>query len=140
VLPQEDWKAAVRSYAQAVHDVLLANPMSATVLFEIPLSGPLELIEHLIETLVQAGFDAGTAARALELVGDATLAQSRREIVAREFGDYPTSDARALVGHDPDRKFVQLRALLADPAATPDQSFAIDLIIAGLENLNTPDA
>ena len=41
-LPHGDWKAAVRSYAQAVHDVLVANPMSAAVLFEIPMSGPLE--------------------------------------------------------------------------------------------------
>jgi len=138
-LPQSDWKAAVRSYATAVHDVLLANPMSATVLVEIPLSGPLQLIEHFIEALVDAGFDAITAAYALEMVGDVTFAQARREILAQASDAYPTaSDAWALVTQDHDGRFEQLRTLLADQRRAPrrlDTSFEIDIIIEGLERL-----
>jgi len=138
-LPHGDWKAAVRSYAKAVHDVIVANPMSATVLLEIPLSGPLALVEHLIEALVDAGFDASTAANALEMVGDVTLAEARREVLAQALGAYPAaSDAWELVNQDHDRRFLQLRTLLADRHTGPravDASFGIDIIISGLETL-----
>ena len=138
-LPHGDWHAAVRSYASAVHEVLLANSMSATVLFEIPLSGPLELVEHFIEALVEAGFDATTAAYALEMVGDVTFAQARRENLARNSDAYPTAaDAWALVNQDHDGRFEQLRMLLNDQRTAPRSlgaSFEIDVIIAGLERL-----
>lgn len=139
---QGDWRVVVRSYAAALRDAFLQLGVLATS-FHLPAAsglGALAPVERVLAALVEAGFDADRAGRALTLITETAYTAGRAAVRLAENRAHPNlpevADALQSAAAD---DFPVLRRVVAARAGglgdAGQLEFDLDVVIAGLERV-----
>jgi TetR/AcrR family transcriptional regulator, tetracycline repressor protein len=135
----EDWRAAIRAWAEATRRSMLREGSMALVIDHLPAGGILTSIDALLQRLLEAGFDEVTAGRAIYCLTRIVFAGARDTVLVERHGEHPTfAEVARIVERLDDESLPHLRRLpLADDphrAAEDQARFDIDLVVAGLEH------
>ena len=135
----EDWRDAIRAWAEATRRTMLREGSMALVIEHLPGAGILTSVDALLQRLLDAGFDEVTAGRAVYCLTRVVFAGARDTLLVERHGEHPTfAEVARIVSGLPDDHLPHLRRLpLADDphrAAEDQARFDIDLVVAGLEH------
>lgn len=134
----EDWSAAIHTWAEATRRVMIREGSMALVIDHLPGGGILTSLDALLQRLLDAGFDAVTAGRALYCLTRIVFAGARDTLLVERHGAHPTTAEVARILADlPSDRLPHLRRLpfADDPLRGGEQArFDIDLIVAGLRH------
>jgi AcrR family transcriptional regulator len=84
--PAGDWRAEMRRFFTAFHELYLEHPAVAYVMVHRPLAGPntLRRGEPALQALLRAGFDDAAAVEAFTALGSYTVGASLYELARRD--------------------------------------------------------
>ena len=135
-----DWRDLLRLFATAVAEALT---QVGVLIWHVRFSGTVGMsvlaeIEHMIESLVEAGFDAMEAGRTMRLLADVAFAAAREALQAeRGHIDLQAEHVARTLNSESGHGFPLLRevATTREAAAGIGDQFAFDLelVISGLE-------
>ncbi|WNG81996.1 TetR/AcrR family transcriptional regulator C-terminal domain-containing protein [Mycobacterium sp. ITM-2016-00316] len=139
-----DWRVVARSFAGAIRDAYLKVGVLAAS-FHLPAASGLTAlapVETLLQALVDAGFDAVQAGRALTQISDTAYTSGRAAVLAAQSGVHPNVPEIAdALEHAADKDFSILRQVIestgADQDGTAQFEFSLAVVIAGLEGMLT---
>jgi TetR/AcrR family transcriptional regulator, tetracycline repressor protein len=137
-----DWRVVARSFAGAIRDAYLKVGVLAAS-FHLPAAAGLTAlapVETLLQALVDAGFDAVQAGRALTQISETAYAAGRAAVLAAQNRVHPNvpeiADALELAAEE---DFSILRQVIestgADQDGTDQFEFGLAVVIAGLEQM-----
>ena len=137
-LPAHDeWQSVLRSYAHAFRDGLI---QVGVTLDHTPLRGAgaaaaLTLAEHVIDVLLEAGFDPDYARKGLTALANIAQSSSQSAVqMSTGRHDYGAETVAALASADDDEYPSLRQALTGAPSSEADQfEFELNLAIGGLE-------
>ncbi len=137
-----DWRVVARSYAAAIRDAYLQVGVLATS-FHLPAAnglGALAPVECLLQALVDAGFDAVQAGRALTQISETAYAAGRTAVLAAQNRVHPNvPEVADALEHAAAQDFPILRQVVAASGADQDGTdqfdFSLAVVIAGLERM-----
>jgi TetR/AcrR family tetracycline transcriptional repressor len=137
-----DWRVVARSYAAAIRDAYLKVGVLATS-FHLPAAsglGALAPVECLLQALVDAGFDAVQAGRALTQISETAYAAGRNAVLAAQNRVHPNvPEVADALEHAAAQDFSILRQVVAasgtDQDGTDQFEFSLAVVIAGLERM-----
>jgi AcrR family transcriptional regulator len=135
----EDWQEAIRAWAAATRAVMLREGSMALTIDHLPGGGILGSLDTLLQRLIAAGFDEGTAGRALYCLTGTVFAGARDTLLVERHGEHPTlAEVARVLGDLPAERLPHLRRLsfADDPrkGAEEQARFDIDLVVAGLQH------
>ena len=142
-LPEDgDWRVVARSYAAAIRDAYLKVGVLATS-FHLPAAsglGALAPVECLLQALVDAGFDAVQAGRALTQISETAYAAGRTAVLAAQNRVHPNvPEVADALEHAAAQDFSILRQVIAANGTDTDGAdqfeFSLAVVIAGLERM-----
>jgi AcrR family transcriptional regulator len=137
-----DWRLVVRSYAAALRDAFTRLGVLATS-FHLPAAsglGALAPVECVLQALVDAGFDADEAGRALTLITETAYTAGRAAVLVAQNRVHPNvpevADALQSAASDDYPILRQVLASREEEGRDPGQlEFDLTVIIAGLERV-----
>lgn len=137
-----DWRVVARSFAGAIRDAYLKVGVLAAS-FHLPAATGLTAlapVETLLQALVDAGFDAIQAGRALTQISETAYAAGRTAVLAAQNRVHPNVPEIAdALEHAADNDFSILRQVIestgADQDGTDQFEFSLAVVIAGLERM-----
>lgn len=137
-----DWRVVARSFAAAIRDAYLKVGILAAS-FHLPAAsglGALAPVECLLQALVDAGFDAVQAGRALNQISETAYAAGRAAVLAAQNKVHPNVPEIAdALEHAAEHDFSILRQVIdftgADQDGTDQFEFSLAVVIAGLERM-----
>ncbi|MGK2868366.1 MAG: TetR/AcrR family transcriptional regulator C-terminal domain-containing protein [Mycobacterium sp.] len=137
-----DWRVVARSFAAAIRDAYLKVGILAAS-FHLPAAsglGALAPVECLLQALVDAGFDAVQAGRALNQISETAYAAGRAAVLAAQNKVHPNVPEIAdALEHAAAQDFSILRQVIdftgADQDGTDQFEFSLAVVIAGLERM-----
>lgn len=137
-----DWRVVARSFAGAIRDAYLKVGVLAAS-FHLPAATGLTAlapVETLLQALVDAGFDAVQAGRALTQISETAYAAGRAAVLAAQNRVHPNVPEIAdALEHAAAKDFSILRRVLestgADQDGTDQFEFSLAVVIAGLEQM-----
>lgn len=143
VLPADgDWRVVARSYAAAIRDAYVKVGVLAAT-FHLPAAsglGALAPVERLLQALVDAGFDAVQAGRALNQISETAYAAGRTAVLAAQNRVHPNVPEIAdALEHAAAEEFPIMRQVIEatghDQGGTDQFEFSLTVVIAGLERM-----
>ncbi|KRD07913.1 hypothetical protein ASE48_10910 [Mycobacterium sp. Root265] len=137
-----DWRVVARSFAGAIRDAYLKVGVLAAS-FHLPAATGLTAlapVETLLQALVDAGFDAVQAGRALTQISETAYAAGRAAVLAAQNRVHPNVPEIAdALEHAAAKDFSILRRVIestgADQDGTDQFEFSLAVVIAGLEQM-----
>ncbi|HTZ14984.1 MAG TPA: TetR/AcrR family transcriptional regulator C-terminal domain-containing protein [Mycobacterium sp.] len=146
-LPNADWRAVLRAYADAFRDGVRQVGVAATYVQLHGMAGmtAMRLSERVIQSLFDAGFNETLARQGLTLISNVAMMHAQIDLLKAKHGIYPQeAELTDVLSQASSDQFPGLRRILASVQheAPDDQyEFEIDLVIAGLErSLTSKDA
>jgi TetR/AcrR family tetracycline transcriptional repressor len=139
-LPNDaDWRIVLRAYARAFRDGVVQVGVPATHVQMRGMGGlaAMELAEHVIQSLLRAGFDAPLARRALTAISNVAFAAANIDLLKTQHGIYPhEAEISAALAQALEHQFPGLRGVLAsarDDGPDDEFEFELNLVLTGLE-------
>ncbi|WP_433621991.1 TetR/AcrR family transcriptional regulator C-terminal domain-containing protein [Nocardia sp. CA-120079] len=138
-----DWRDVVQSYATALRDAVVEVGAMVTYL-QLPNASGLAVlapVEHVLQALVDAGFDIAEARGALMLITDTASSAGRDLLRARHGGNPNVPELASALAEAAEADFPVLRQVVAvSENASRDGgddrlAFNVSVIIAGLQQL-----
>jgi AcrR family transcriptional regulator len=137
-----DWRVVARSFAGAIRDAYLKVGVLAAS-FHLPAATGLTAlapVETLLQALVDAGFDAVQAGRALTQISETAYAAGRAAVLAAQNRVHPNVPEIAdALEHAAAKDFSILRKVIestgTDQDGTDQFEFSLAVVIAGLEQM-----
>ncbi|MCX5042349.1 TetR/AcrR family transcriptional regulator C-terminal domain-containing protein [Aldersonia sp. NBC_00410] len=143
-LPSDgDWQSTLRAYAHAYHRGIVQVGVTAThiQIHGIGGSASMALAEHVLQSLLTAGFDDRLARRALTTISNLAMTAGHNELLRQQGGVTPQeAEVADALAHAPEDQFPALRRIVANahaegPGVDEQFNFELDLAIAGLVQL-----
>lgn len=137
-----DWRVVARSFAAAIRDAYVKVGVLAAT-FHLPAATGLTAlapVECLLQALVDAGFDAVQAGRALTQISETAYAAGRTAVLAAQHKVHPNVPEIAdALEHAAEQEFSILRQVIESTGADRDGAdqfeFSLSVVIAGLERM-----
>ncbi len=142
--PDLPWRDAIRTSAISAHKALRRHPWAGSVLESRLNPGPARLryLDAMVGTLLGAGFDTPTVARAFMALDSHTYGFTMQELALPfDASSAPAvaEDMAARVFADTFPNLVAMASLAASGAQMLDFEFGLDLLLDGLERLRPTD-